>query len=66
MTYCSATSRSCYFLRKVKNLPYAAARNTCIALGGHLVAYNTGAEQLEVEKYFKGTGGWLGCLWLLG
>lgn len=26
-------------------------------MGGNLVSYNSGPEQLEVEKYFGGTGG---------
>jgi hypothetical protein len=57
VTYCSSTSRSCYFLKRVKNLPHASAKATCTAMGGYLVGYNSGTEQLEVEKYFKGTRG---------
>jgi hypothetical protein len=57
VTYCSPTTRTCYFLRKTRSLPWAGAKDACVKMGGNLVSYNSGAEQLEVEKYFSGTGG---------
>lgn len=57
LTFCSSTTRSCYYMRKSKNLAYGLAKAACGKMGGYLVAYNSGAEQLAVETYFRSTCG---------
>ena len=53
-TYCPANSTSCY-LYKSSGGSYASAVGYCQGLGGYVVAWNSDAEQLDVERYFIGT-----------
>ncbi len=54
-TFCAsgAVNETCYFYNPTW-LDRDKAQQACQARGGWLVAYNSGEEQLEVEKYFTG------------
>jgi hypothetical protein len=58
----SAVNETCYFYNNTF-LGRDRAQQTCEGMGGWLVAYNTGDEQLQVENYF--TGKWCICLSML-
>ncbi len=47
--FCSSSSDSCYLLIST-SATYTTQKAACQARGGWLVAYNTGAEQVEVES----------------
>ena len=59
--FCDNTTRSCYFMVSTPRLAYAGAVAACAGRGGYLVSYNTAAEQLSVERYFRTTGEY--CAW---
>jgi hypothetical protein len=48
-----AVNNTCYFYNSTF-LGRDRAQQTCEGMGGWLVAYNTGDEQLQVENYFTG------------
>ena len=51
--YCPshANATSCYYLNTSTNT-HISNKSACIKMGGHLIAYNTAFEQLDVETHF--------------
>ena len=63
-THCEPTGASCYFYMS-RSTTYDKASVACKALrGAHLISYNTAAEQLYVESWFKSTGVLSSYYWL--
>ena len=58
-TYCPHNQSSCYFHYTTGHTNSSAAAK-CAALNGYLVSYGSGAEQLQIENFFRvsGTGCW--------
>jgi hypothetical protein len=52
--FCDATGSSCYSLHSAVPLGFAAARGACQRLQGDLARYESGAEQLQVERWAAG------------
>jgi hypothetical protein len=54
----SLTNVSYYFNNTCGGLSFSEAQATCLENGGHLVAYASLEEQLQVEKHFIDYGWW--------
>jgi hypothetical protein len=59
-SYTSKLTNVTYFMNTTgSGLPFTEAQTQCVDNGGHLVAYLSLEEQLEIEKHFTDYGWWL-------
>jgi hypothetical protein len=55
--FCDASGASCYSWRPTASVSFSAARTACRGIGGELVRYESGPEQLQVERWAAGAHG---------